>query len=69
MNKFNYSVTHQQVSPRNHLIDQRTTSQQKHNVNDYGLLNNAIAQQTKKAKRKKLRKASLQVYSDRENHC
>jgi hypothetical protein len=66
MNKFNYSVTNQQLSPKNNSIDQRIiTAQQKHNVNDYGLLNNAIAQHTKKAKKKKVTKASLQVYSDR----
>jgi len=69
MNKFNYSVTQQHIAQRNFTNDQRTLSYQKHTLNDYGLLSNAIAQQSKKAKRKKLRKASLQVYSDRERHC
>jgi len=70
MNAFNYSVTQQQVSPRSKLLDQRaTTFQQKHTVNDYGLLNKAITQQTKKTKRKKLRKPSLEIYSDPEHHC
>ncbi len=69
MNKFNYSVTHQHISSRNLLNDQRNISQQKHTLNDYGLLSNAIAQHSKKVKRKKLRKASLQVFSDRESHC
>lgn len=69
MNKFNYSVTHQHFATRNLSNDQRTLSHQKHTLNDYGLLSNAIAQSSKKTKRKKPRKTSLQVYSDRERHC